>query len=127
MPFDRPRAEEQPGADLRIRKPVTCEPRDLLLLRRQLTARLVASLAHLLAGREQLPARTLGERLHAHGDEQVVCRSQLLACIDASSDAAQPLSVEEMGSGEVRTEPRAAEQLDRLDEVILCLVVGGDE
>ncbi len=40
MPLDRARAEEQPGADLRIRTPVTGEPGYLRLLRGELTGRL---------------------------------------------------------------------------------------
>src|SRR5690242_19354569 len=54
MPFDRARAQEQLGADLGVRAPIAGEARDLLLLRRELVARVVAALADLLAGREQL-------------------------------------------------------------------------
>ena len=46
-------------------RPSRGEPGDLLLLRRELVARLGAALAHLLARRQQLAAGALGERLHA--------------------------------------------------------------
>src|SRR3954451_16060241 len=63
VPFDRPRAEEELRADLGVRAPVAREPRDLLLLRRQLVARVVAALAHLLPRRQQLVPGALGEPL----------------------------------------------------------------
>ena len=67
-----------------------------------------APLAHLLAGCEQLAAGALGERLHADRDEHVVGGPQLLACVDASALAAQPLAVEQMRAGELGTELRMA-------------------
>src|SRR4051794_19293583 len=54
VPLDRPRADEQLGADLRVGAPVPGQAGDLLLLGRKLVARVVAAPAHLLAGREQL-------------------------------------------------------------------------
>src|SRR2546421_12863477 len=56
VPFDRARAEEELRADLLICLRVRGEPRDLLLLRGELAACLVAASAHFLAGGEQLAA-----------------------------------------------------------------------
>ena len=61
------------------------------------------ALAHLLAGGQQLAAGALGERLRAHRGEHLVGRAQLLARVDAAVLAAQPLAVEQVGAGEVRT------------------------
>ena len=41
-------------------------------------------------------------------------RVQLLARIDASALAPQPLAVEQMRTGELRTQPGAAQSIDRL-------------
>src|SRR3989440_6852835 len=70
VPLDRARAEEELRADLLICLPVRGEPRDLLLLRGELAACLVTPFAHLLAGREQLAARALGECVGAEANEQ---------------------------------------------------------
>ena len=40
--------------------------------------------------------------------------AQLLARVDAAALAAQPLAVEQVGAGELRTQRRSAEPLDRL-------------
>jgi hypothetical protein len=45
MPLDRAGTEEEARADLRVRQPVTREPRDLPLLRSQIVARLGLALA----------------------------------------------------------------------------------
>ena len=59
-------------------------------------------------------AGALGERLHADRGEQVVGGAQLRARVDAAILAAQPLAVEQVRAGELGTQPRAAEPLDRL-------------
>ena len=114
VPLDRARAEEQLGADLRVREPVGRQPRDLRLLRRQLVERLDGALAHRLAGGQQLAAGALGERLHAHLGEHLVRGAQLLAGVDAAVLAAQPLAVEQVRAGERHADAGAAEPLDRL-------------
>jgi len=63
MPLDGAGAEEELGADLRVRPPVARQPCDVLLLRRELVARVVPPLAHLLAGGQQLVPGPLGESL----------------------------------------------------------------
>src|SRR5215207_10667099 len=47
VPLDRAGAEEELGADLRVRPTVAREPGDVLLLGSELVARVVAALAHL--------------------------------------------------------------------------------
>ena len=74
VPFDGAGAEEQPGADLRVGQAVAGQAGDLLLLGRELVARLDGALAHLLARRQQLAARALGERLHADRGEHARAR-----------------------------------------------------
>src|SRR5437868_9184013 len=71
VPLDRARAEEELRADLLICLRVRGEPRDLLLLCGELAACLVTPFTHLLAGREQLAAGALGERVGAEADEQL--------------------------------------------------------
>ena len=44
MPFDRPRADEQLGTDLRVGEPLTGKPGDLSLLGRELVERLGVAL-----------------------------------------------------------------------------------
>ena len=70
------------------------------------------ALADLLARGDQLAAGALGERLHPDRDEHLVRRAELLARVDASALAAQPLSVEQMRAGELGTQPGAAQPLD---------------
>src|SRR6476469_1105626 len=79
VPLDRARAEEELRADLLIRLPARGQPRDLLLLGRELAACLVKPFAHLLAGRKQLAAGALGECLGAEAAEHLVGRAELLA------------------------------------------------
>src|SRR5262245_44836560 len=72
VPLDGSRAEEQLGADLRVREALRRQPCDLSLLRGQLVPRLDAALAHCLAGGQQLVAGALGEALHPHLREHLV-------------------------------------------------------
>ena len=72
------------------------------------SARLGGALAGGLAGGQQLAPGALGERLHADRVEHVVGGAQLLARVDASALAAQPLAVEQVRAGELRTQPGAA-------------------
>src|SRR5258707_11020997 len=61
VPLDRARAQEELRADVLIGPPARGEPRDLLLLRRELAACLVIPFAHLLAGGEQFATGAFGE------------------------------------------------------------------
>ena len=88
--LDGARADEQLGADLRVRLPVDGEPGDLRLLRGEQVARLDREPAHRLAGGRQLAPGTLGEPLGADAAERLVGGAKLLARVDApaSRDAA---------------------------------------
>jgi hypothetical protein len=105
MVFDCPRADEELGADLGIRQAVAGKPGDLLLLRRELAACFDVASSNLLTRRYQLPAGTLGERLHADRHERVMGCTHLLARLEASTAAPQPLSKEQPGASELRAEP----------------------
>src|SRR5215218_9753443 len=114
VPFDRARAEEELGADLRVGPPVAREPGDVLLLRGELVARVVAALAHLLAGGQQLVPGTLGESRCARRQEHVARDAQLLARIDAPALAAQPFPEEQTCACQLHAQARAGEAVDRL-------------
>src|SRR5829696_8415561 len=95
VPFDGAGAEEELSADLGVRPAVAGELGDVLLLRSELVAGVIAALADLLAGGQQLVPRTLGKSLRAHRKQRLERDPQLLARIDASSLTAQPLPVEQ--------------------------------
>src|SRR3954454_21743272 len=114
VPFDRAGAEEELRADLGVRAPVAREPRDLVLLRRQLVARVVAALAHLLARRQQLVPGALGKPVRAHREQHLARDPQLLARVDPPPRAAQPLPVEQPPAGQLDAHARARETVDRL-------------
>src|SRR6185369_15679662 len=69
VPLDRPGAEEELGADLRVRLAIAGQPCDERLLRGELIRVLVGAPAYLLARCDQLAAGPLGERLHADRGE----------------------------------------------------------
>ena len=114
VPFDRPRADEELGGDLRIGVAVAREPGDVRLLRRELVARVVAALAHLLPGGRSSRRARSAKAVRAHRGEQLARGAQLLARVDAPALAAQPLAVQQARAGELGREPRAAEALDGL-------------
>src|SRR5262245_25688687 len=95
MPLDRARAEKQLGADLRVRAPVSRQPDDVRLLRRELVSRrrIAAQPAHGLARRGQLLARPLRERLGAYPGEYLVRGGELLARVVPPPRRVQPLAV----------------------------------
>src|SRR5271155_5566500 len=79
VPLDRARADEQFGADLRVRLSLTGEPGDLRLLGGELLARLGSVVADRLAGGLQLAASAFREGLKAHRGAHLVAGAQLLA------------------------------------------------
>src|SRR5689334_5810667 len=93
MPLHRAWADEELRTDLRVRSPITREPRDLLFLGCEVVARVVLALAHLLARGQQLATRALRESLRAHRGEHVVRSTQLLASVDPPTFATQPFAV----------------------------------
>lgn len=89
MPLDGAGADEQFGADFRVRSARESESRDVFLLRCELIQRVDSALADRLAGREQLASR--GESIRANRVEHFVSRMQLLARFDSAALATQPL------------------------------------
>src|SRR5581483_10631176 len=90
------------------------ESSDLVLLRREICAGLVRPFPDPLAGGHELTACTGGECLHPDRAEQVVRGPELLARLDASALAAQPLAEEQVRAGELGPERSSAEPADRL-------------
>src|SRR5829696_5995043 len=113
-PFDGAGAEEELSADLGVRPAVAGELGDVLLLRSELVAGVIAALADLLAGGQQLVPRTLGKSLRAHREQRLARDPQLLARIDAPSLTAQPLPIEQARACELDSDARAGEAIDRL-------------
>src|SRR5262249_33949519 len=121
VPFDGAGADEQLGRDLRVRPAVARESRDVQLVRREVVARVVAALAHLRAGGDQLAPRALGESARAHRGEALVRRAQLLARVDAPGLAPEPLAVVQPGARLMRLHAR-----ERLDRLAIALLLAGD-
>src|SRR3954452_15237887 len=112
------RTDEQTGPDLRIRKALTCEPRDLSLLGGELVAPLDAgldaALADMLAGRREFALGAPGERLGAHSCAHLKRGAQLLAGVDAAALTSQPFPIEEVSPGELEPDTGTGEMRDRL-------------
>src|SRR5260370_26948929 len=123
--LDGARADEQPGADLRIGQAVAGQPRDLRLLggqRRTGPAARAGAAAgargHGLAGGRQLAPGPLGESLHAHVVEHLVGGAQLLARFTAAALAAQPPAVPQLRGDQLGTAVRAGAPAGRLAGVV---------
>src|SRR5205814_1180132 len=114
VPLDGAGAEVELRADLGVRPALAGQPRDELLLGRELVARPRGALAHLRARGEQLVPGAFGERVDAHGDERVVGSLKLLARVDAPTRTTQPLAEEQPAARELGTEPGAPQAIDRL-------------
>ena len=82
-------------------RPVGGQPGDLRLLGGEVVARLDSPPAHGLAGRGQLAAGALGERLRADAAERLVRPAELPARVDAPLLAPQPLAVEQLRARDV--------------------------
>ena len=89
------RADEELRADLRVRVAVARQPRDLELLGRQRIPVVGRDPARGLTGGEELAARPLCEPVGTHVAEALVCDTQLLARVDPTVLAPEPLSVHE--------------------------------
>src|SRR3954454_9541532 len=114
MPLHGARAEEEPGADVRTRKALPGQTRDLPLLGGENVARRDGPLAHFLPRRKQLTPGPLAESLHPDRRELVVGGTEFDTCVDPAVLAAQPFPVQQMSAGEVRTPPGPSQSLDRL-------------
>src|SRR4051812_14258546 len=112
--LDGARADEQLGADLRVRLPVARHAGDLGLLGCEDVAGLHGATGRGLAGRQQLAAGAFGEPLRADPAELVVGGPELLARVDAPVLTTQPFAVPEPGAGQVDHAPAARQPLDRL-------------
>src|SRR5258708_7488180 len=73
-----------------------------------------SALADGLAGGQQLAAGPLGERLHADRGEHLVRCAQLRPRLGPAALAAQPLAVEQVRAGKLKTNAGAAQLADRL-------------
>src|SRR3954468_5664758 len=97
------------------------EPRDLRFLRRQLVDGVRSAPSGALAGRLQLDPGALRERLHPEVGEELARDTKLGARIHPATLATQPLTVQEVGAGEVDRDPRSAEAVDGLEIQLLRL------
>src|SRR5258705_9371808 len=114
VPFDRPRGQEQLGADLPVGQARPGQPGDLGLLRGELVVRGDGALADGLAGGPQLAAGPVGERLHADLGGHLVRGAQLRPRVGPPALAAQPLAVDQVRAGKLKTNAGAAQLADRL-------------
>jgi hypothetical protein len=74
-----------------------------------------------LAGGPQLPGGPGREGFGPHRGEHLVGGAQLVSGVTAAALAAQPLSVHEVGAGQVGGDRRPAETADRLGVEVLSL------
>src|SRR3954452_24931223 len=114
VPLDRARADEELRADLGIRAALGGEACDLRLLRGEPVARVGRALAHRLAGRHALTSRAFSESVHADIRPHPLRDPEMLTSFGAPALASQPLAVDQVGAGERRAYPRAAQTRDRL-------------
>ena len=119
VPLDGAGAEEEAGADLRVREPVAGELGDLTLLCGQVVTCRDGPLAQLLARCQQLTAGAFGEGIHAHRRELVVGGVELGARVAPAILAAKPLAVEQVSAGELGAHPCSAEMLDGVAEAFV--------
>src|SRR5581483_5071877 len=113
MPLDGAGTEEEPRTDLWIRETVTGETSDLRLLGGELRAGFVDPSSRTLPGCQQLALGASAEGLHSHRHEQLPRGAKLLARVEASALAPQPLTVDQVRAGELRTQPGRAQPVDR--------------
>jgi hypothetical protein len=111
--FDDAGAEEELGADLGVRPSVMGKPCDLLLLRRDLVARVISALAHGLARGRQLASGAIGASLATHRGEHGVRVAQLLARLHPTVLAPQPFAV---------AQPAAVEAITPVLEALVAAV-----
>src|SRR5258705_13208561 len=80
----------------------------------------------MLAGRLELDPRALGEGVHPEVHEELIRGSELVSRVDPASFATEPLSVNQVRTGQVEPKRRGLEPLDRLAEERLGPVAIGD-
>jgi hypothetical protein len=101
VPLHGAAADEQPCGDLLVSASLAGQLGDLLLLRRQVGAGVVAALARRLAGRLELSPRPFGDGLGAYGRERVERGPQLVTGLGAPLLPAQPFALDQAGAGQV--------------------------
>ena len=94
--------------------PVTGQPSNVSLLRRELAEGLDCALACLLPGSQKLAARALGEAVRPDAAEHLVGGTELFARIGATVLATQPLAIQEASAGKMNDDTAAGESLNRL-------------
>ena len=94
MVLDRPRTDEQLGADLRVGEALAGQLGDLRLLGGEDVARVQGALARGLAGGRELATGTLGEPVGSDAAERVVGGPELLAPPGARRRGARAVSSE---------------------------------
>src|SRR2546425_9287920 len=117
--LDRPRADEQSSADLRVGVAVTREQCDLPLLGCEVRGRLDGPLARVLSRRSQLAFGAVGTGSSAHGREHLVRSSEMLARLEPAALSTQPFPIEQVGAREVRRGSAPAEPLDCLPAALV--------
>src|SRR5215471_9421399 len=120
-------AEEQPGGDLPVGQVPGDQPGDLLLLGGEHPCRLGAARTRSLAGGAELGPGPGGESFHADRVEQREGGAQLVAGVAAAPLAAQPLTVQQMGTPEFYADASAAKAVDRLAVEGLGVVTFGNQ
>src|SRR3954452_10226251 len=98
MEVDCPRAEEELRPDLAVRQALGYEARNLELLRSQARLRVRPTRPRVLAAGPQLRTGTLRPLSRLQRDKCLECRSQVLACIDASTEATEELGLGDLDS-----------------------------
>src|SRR5207237_3706911 len=112
--LDGASADEELGADLRVRLSVGGESSDLGFLRGEDVACVLGPSARRFSGGKQLATGALGEGLGPEVTEHLVCSAKLTTRVHTASLAPEPFAVEQMRTGELDADPRALESLDRL-------------
>jgi hypothetical protein len=119
VPFDGAWAKKELRADLRIGEALDGKPGDLRLLSCEVGPGLVDASSGCFAGCRKLAARALGERFHPDLSENVMCGAELVASVDSSALAPQPLTVEQVCARQLGPQPGAGEPRNRFLEETL--------
>jgi hypothetical protein len=112
--FDAARADEQPGADLRVGEPLAGEPRDLRVLRRETFLASDGPSGDSLTRGRQLALGAAGGSLDPHRREHGACRPKLVAALRPAALGVQPLPADEMRAGELDADACAPQAFDRV-------------
>ena len=113
VPLHCARAQEKPGADLRIREPVQSQLSDLELLGSELISRFGRARTQMLAGSHRLALGALGKCDHPARSKHLMGGTEVRACLDPAPLAAQPLAVDELSTRKPSLQTRSAQVFDR--------------